>query len=282
MRILISSNDLEWVYDAAKFVTLFVSRADTQFVLIGARREHGPEIQHDLHDVSKAIAQETACSTNVILYDGKLEDAFIQEARHGDYGMVVYGAPFRRRFGQLRVATTVRWLARYVRQPLLIMPQSEDRISRILACTGGDEPGEGTVRCAGEIARRTHASVVVLHVMSQIPITASAPDLPYTAQELIESGTREGIHFQRALDILRECGLPSEHCQPKVRDGLVIDEIIRELSEGDYQLAVIGAHRVPDDQSWHELRELLQEDISDRVLSQSRCPVLVVRSSHIE
>ena len=42
-------------------------------------------------------------------------------------------------------------------------------------------------------------------------------------------------------------------------------------------MIVIGGLDVSPNKSWHELRELVQEDIADKVLAQADRPVLIAR-----
>jgi nucleotide-binding universal stress UspA family protein len=77
------------------------------------------------------------------------------------------------------------------------------------------------------------------------------------------------------MEDLREQGMQAGDCQYLVRHGLTVEEIINESNQGDFDLVVIGGLDVPPEKSWHELRELVQEDIADRVLTEARRPVLI-------
>jgi nucleotide-binding universal stress UspA family protein len=82
------------------------------------------------------------------------------------------------------------------------------------------------------------------------------------------------------MEILKTQGVKEERCRAKVRYGLVLDEILAEVDEGDYDLIVIGAHQVPEDQPWSDLRRVLQLDMADQLLTHIHRPVLVVRTIH--
>jgi nucleotide-binding universal stress UspA family protein len=61
------------------------------------------------------------------------------------------------------------------------------------------------------------------------------------------------------------------HPRPKVRHGLVVDEIQAEARSGDYDLVVIGAHR---GEGW---RRILLDDLAHQIIVEMDRPVLVVR-----
>jgi len=140
-------------------------------------------------------------------------------------------------------------------------------LKKILACTAGGEPGLRDVAAAGQAAVASGARVTVLHVMSQVPLTEHAylPDLTATAEDLIARQTREGVHLRSALDQLQGRGTA------KVRHGFVVDEILAEVREGDYDLLVVGAHRARGLTRW------LLDDVTAHLIEDSPVPVLVVR-----
>ena len=58
----------------------------------------------------------------------------------------------------------------------------------------------------------------------------------------------------------------------QVRHGLIVEEILRELKEGDHDLVVLGAFPTPP--SW---RRYLLDDVTREIVHRADRPVLVVR-----
>ena len=56
----------------------------------------------------------------------------------------------------------------------------------------------------------------------------------------------------------------------KVRNGATVDEILREVRKGDFDLIVIAAH---DSSGW---QRLLTEDLVHQIILRGDSPVLVV------
>ncbi|MCK4451240.1 MAG: universal stress protein, partial [Anaerolineae bacterium] len=108
-------------------------------------------------------------------------------------------------------------------------------------------------------------------VMSQLPLTKNAlpHDLDASAEELIQRGSREGVHLSRMLDLLTAEEVAA---RAVVRHGSVLDEIIAEAREGRYDLLVTGAHVTPG------LDARLVDDLSADILLAANRPVLIVKT----
>jgi nucleotide-binding universal stress UspA family protein len=92
--------------------------------------------------------------------------------------------------------------------------------------------------------------------------------LPIAEGHLFEGkAALEGDLLERDIHSLEKSGL---HSVPKVRHGLVVDEILAEARSGDYDLIVIGAQR----QKW---QRFLLADLSHQIIEQVDRPVLVVK-----
>ncbi len=147
-------------------------------------------------------------------------------------------------------------------------------IRRILICDSGTA-APTVLECyieRGFVERiAPEAAVTILHVMSQIsagPSTNSGYDLRATAKQLMDERAPEGQLLLRNMRILAGY---AQHLQPKVRHGLVVDEIVAEATEGDYDLVVIGAHRAT---GW---ARFLLDDLAYAIVAQIQRPILLVR-----
>ena len=58
---------------------------------------------------------------------------------------------------------------------------------------------------------------------------------------------------------------------PKVRHGLVLDEILKEASIGDYDLVIIGAHQPQG------LPAFLLDDLAQKIVTNIDRPVLIIK-----
>jgi nucleotide-binding universal stress UspA family protein len=282
MRILIG---VDGTLHARTAATLGVNIAGTigaEVVLLGIATKQGREekVNSELGVLEDALREKGVSSITVTMRYGYIDAEILDETEQNPYDLIVIGTRGRRRLRRFLLGSVAKRLARYVRPPLLIVRDPVPEVNRILICTSAGEPGEKTVQVGGRLAARLGASVAVLHVMSQIPLTPDArvEDLERSSLELLQSDAREGQHLKRDMIILENQGIDETQREAFVRRGLVLDEILKEAKEGNYDLIVIGAHQVPPDLPWRELREALQIDIADQILTYVRRPVLVVHS----
>jgi nucleotide-binding universal stress UspA family protein len=196
--------------------------------------------------------------------------ALLNEAAAGDYDLAVFG-PMRERWS--------RWMRLRPRSSLsaqlpissLLVRGSAQQIQRVLICAGGDTSVIADARLTARLARRTGATATVLHVLSQMPLVFGVRSPRERVTEAFAAtGSSEIVNMNTAIDTLRDGGVIAEI---KVRIGLVIDEIVAELQQGQYDLLVIGAHR-----SQTVVERLLFEDVTKDILGQSPIPVLVVKA----
>ncbi len=183
---------------------------------------------------------------------------------------MIVGSRGRRGITRFLLGSTAARLARYCPIPVLIVKGKRRRLNKILVCTAGAECGEKDTEFAGRIAALTGASITVLHVMSQLPLTPEAEmsDLENTTEDLLSSDAREAVHLRKDLQILRDLKVEGE---AKVRHGLVVDQILAEAEKEDYDLIVVGAHIATG------LLRFVLNDVTEEIVLNSDGPVLVVR-----
>jgi nucleotide-binding universal stress UspA family protein len=217
----------------------------------------------------------------VKLKTGRPAIEYLAETGQVQYDLMVVGSRGRRGWERLAFGSVAARLARYARIPVLIVKgPPRPAVRKVLACTGGNVQGERAARWGGRIARWLGAEVTVLHVMSQMAISpeANLDELTETAEKAVARGTREGKHLAREIELLRgRSGAAPLGAQPKLRHGLVLEEIVAEVEEGDYDLVVIGGHQAPEFPGWGKLKEYLLEDVADQIISAMDRPVLVVK-----
>jgi nucleotide-binding universal stress UspA family protein len=200
--------------------------------------------------------------------------------------LVVVGSRGLRGWMRVAFGSRAGRLARYSPVPVLIVKGTpRPAIRRVLACTGGAAAGERVARWGGRLAGWTGAELAVLHVMSQLALTPRAPQRPLeeSAEEAISERTREGEHLARELAVARAAagagpGAAPLVVRPKLRHGLVVDEVVAETRALDYDLVVVGGHQAPDSSAGlDQVRAHLLEDVADEIVGALERPVLVVK-----
>ena len=283
MKILIVTDGSTIGANTAQYAALIAKPANADVTLLGiaASQKSAPRIMEHLRALKQNLFDEGDCMVEMRAAVGQPEAVTLAEVDEHIYQWVIIGVTQRHGLRRFLYGSVARYLAQYVPVPLLIVNRPRHKLERVLVCTSAENPGETDARIGGRIAALVGAQITVLHVMSQVALVATAPDdLEEDAATLIERRAREGVHLARTMEILDELGIPPEKRIAKVRHGLVVDEIIGEAREHDYDLVVMGAHGVPEDRSQRSLRSLLQENITDQILTELRRPMLIVRSAN--
>jgi nucleotide-binding universal stress UspA family protein len=273
MQILLCTDGSPHGQDALWLGAQLARQSPEPATLLGVVEETGdrPLIEQALEEGQHLLAGAPAPNSRI--RQGHAAEQILEEAAEAEYDLIVVGSRGRRGLTRFLLGSTAERIARHAEQPVLIVHGERRHLSRILACTAAGKAGLVTVDVAGRVARLLDAQVTVLHIMSQL---ASAPDLDATLMEdleapadvLISHHTREGEHLEQALQILSSLGVDG---QPRVRHGLVVDEILSEVCDGDYDLVVVGAHTT------RGMMRFLVEDVTHKIIDQTDRPVLVAR-----
>ncbi|MEM1520032.1 MAG: universal stress protein [Candidatus Korarchaeum sp.] len=152
--------------------------------------------------------------------------------------------------------------------------------SKVLVPIDGSEHSFKALEVAIEIAKRFNGRLTLLYVSSLSLIPLVAPETPFIASTPIvnpsefvrlreaERKTAEEL-LSRAQGMARERGIDAEKM---MREGHVVQEIVRAAREGDHDLIVMGTRGMS------RIRELLLGSVAEGVVRHAPCSVLVVRS----
>lgn len=248
----------------ASITLLGVSESDGDQVQLGASFERMRSI---LHGENLNIQQK-------IRY-GPAADQILKETQEVAYNLVAAGTSGHvRNIPGFRTGSTTFKLARLLTTPLLVARNVPERIKKILICTAGEASSLATLREGSPLIVPPQAQIDVLHVMSQVALSLESPveDLVDTAETAVQRGTREGRHLGQILELLQKAGAAA-NVRPRLRHGLVVDEVLAEIEEGGHDLLVIGGHYHHGRSHW---TELLLEDLTGQLLHQAPCSVLVL------
>jgi nucleotide-binding universal stress UspA family protein len=196
----------------------------------------------------------------------------ILEAESGKYDMVILGSRPTHTLLTRLLGSTAEWVIAHAPCPVIVAKGNPTPLRRILLCvTDVEIPSQHTLftgRLASLIEKPPE--ITILHVMSQIsagPTASGEWQLYANAAELMQGAVPEGELLRRDITALARLGTD---IQPRVRHGSVVEEILSEAREGDYDLLVIGAHQA---RGW---QRFLLDDLAHQIVVGADRPVLVV------
>lgn len=207
---------------------------------------------------------------------GNAVTEIIAEVNAGNHNLLVIGESHTSELLSRFIPSTFQRLIREVPCSVLIAKEKLTQLDRLLVCdSGGRHPSEVVLFTAQLANWLPHpVEVTILHVMSQITAYPGVPgqQLRASAEELIQVDSPEGLLLKEDLHLLEKTGTK---IRPKVRHGLVVDEILAEAEEGKYQMIIIGAHRY---RGW---QRFLLDDLAYEVVTHAELPVLIVGTAVI-
>ena len=270
MRILLCTNGSSHTARALEMGVRVAQRAASAVdILVVVERDREKETRR-MAETAAANLKAAGIPVTILRRTGRMAEEVVHQAKAAPYDLVIIGSRGRRGVVRLLLGSVALHVTEHAPTSVLVVKGHARDLRQFLVCSSAGPVSEHTVRFAGRLARALGASVTLLHVMSQLPLAKDAvpDDLEASAEELIQRGSREGIHLSRMLDLLAAEGQVG---RAVVRHGLVRDEIIAEAREGRYDLLVTGAHVTPG------LNARLVDNLGADILLAAKQPVLVVR-----
>ena len=163
-----------------------------------------------------------------------------------------------------------RHILEHIQVPIVYVPQVRLPLKRMLVCQGGLGYEVTAENLAMKLAGLVQAEVVLLTVVPPIDLNYPvAREMRKNWQHLADTDTPTGRGLRQGLDIARAAGLQAS---VKVRNGNVLEEILAEVDEGNYDLLCMGSPY-----SSHSLRNYYSPNITAEVAETDLVPVLSAR-----
>ena len=275
MRVLVYTDGSKDAEQAAVLLEkLGVARGgEVTIFAVSPRQEQEDELEQSADRIEHTL-EDDASNVRTVIRRGDANRQFMEEAEQGHYDLVIVAREHHGRPPRLRFRSTTSELAKHVPAHLLVARNVPDKLRRILICSAAETPSAETVRLAGLITAGSGAEISLLHVMSQVPLRSDSPeeDLQASAEGAIERHTHEGEHFEAAIAALRAAGVTGD-IRPILRHGLVVDEVLDEIKQGQYDLLVVGSHRQPTLTRW---LDVLLDDVTGELLLKTPISTLII------
>jgi nucleotide-binding universal stress UspA family protein len=271
MKLLLCSDGSEQAERALRTGAAIASSCGAEVTLFGVLDHPGaasPVLE--VLQRGQAALEAQKIHAELITKAGEAVEEIRKRTEKTDYDMVVIGAVRKTNRGLFWMSSKAYKILKAIKPPVLLVTKPTPAIKRILLCSGGKRYIEAAVRLTGELARCLGASVNLLHVAPTPPaIYASLVRVEDRAAALLKSESELGINLRRDKEILDELKVP---VQVLVRQGAVLEEILSETREGNYDMVVTGS--APGG----GFRSYVLGDVTRELVNRAPCAVLVVRS----
>ncbi len=274
-EFLISTNGDERTWPAIEYGAWAAASLHEPVILLGIA-EHLPSAPIDdkypLEDIFARAAdlfKAKGVAYTLEVENGDAQEIIPREVKKRDCIAVVgpLGRPLLRRF---LAGRSIRHLMPEIASPILYIPRARLPLKKILVCIGGLGYEITAEHLAIRLAIAGQAEVKVLHVAPPVDLdypTARAESEHW--RDLINTNTLPGRNLRRAVEVARQAGLMASAV---ARQGNVVEEILAEVKEGNYDLVCLGSPY-----SAHGLRQMYTMDVTGEVASNVDCPVLTAR-----
>jgi nucleotide-binding universal stress UspA family protein len=272
MKLLICTDGSSVSIKTADLLINLRLKENTQITVLGVS-----EIGSDLENLNAAMDLIDQKLGSIYPIDRKIRNGdpikeIMSEALEYSYDLVAVGGGGRQ-MGLLnqKLGSTTKKLARKLHTHFLVARNVPKKLGKVLFCTSSESPASVTMKLGGEWISNSDAKIGLLHVLPQkadeMQSTVTEPDA--SINNRLE---QQDKILTQANNDLKKAGVKNEIIF-RYRQGLVVDEIIKELSDGCYDLLVVGAHYQPGQDRW---QGTLFDDITDQLLNRCTCSVLII------
>jgi len=274
MKILICSDASEQAERALRLGAAIAAGCQAEVTLLGIQESRGDsQALLDSLKRGQALLEDKKIHAELVTKSGKPIEEIIKHTRQTVYDLVVIGAPRKETRGAFWMASKTYKLIKEIRSPVLSVAGKTNAINRILICSGGKRYIDNAVGLTGEIARGVAAAVTLLHVTSEPPgILARLPHIEQDTDFVLRSQSELAQNLRREKETLESL---SVRTKVKLRHGEVLQQILREIREGNYDLVVTGSALS------RSFRTYVLGDISREIVNRASCAVLVARGQQM-
>ena len=273
MRILFVVDGSKYSLAAVNTVLEVTKASKASVIMLGVVKtdEQKGQMQKFLKETA-AIFLKNGIQADSKIRVGTTSERTIGETTRIHYDLIILG--FKPKHRRLRwiLGSSSREILSNCDSPVIIARKKVKTFKKFLLCDSGIASKnllQGFEAIFSPLFKED-SELTILHVMSQMSAGPGVKgwELRADAKELIEAETPEGRLLKMDKNKLKQEGIKTR-C--RIRHGLVVEEILSEAREGDYDLIVIGAHNTTGWQS------ILLDDLAYQVFTQCDRPILILK-----
>ncbi len=273
--LLIATNGFKGTWASIEYGAWLATALDKKVTLLGVTENLSPaaiDEHHPLEDVfARAVElfQQKGVDYSLEVQNGNAEEVIPRKAKLGNY-IVVLGPLGRPQIRRMLTGRSIRHLLEEIEQPILYVPEARLPLKKILICIGGLGYEVTAEHIAMQMAIKSRAEITLLHIIPPIDLNyPTAKTVSANWQHLADTNTPVGRSLRLALEVAKDNGLTAN---VTARQGNVVEEIMAEVKEGNYDLMCMGSMY-----STNALRQLYAPNVTAEIADSAACPVLSAR-----
>ncbi len=270
-KILLVTNGCEESWATIEHAAEMSALMGVPLTLLGVVEERDDE--HPVEDIfGRAISlfQEKKLVYDLQLVNGKTETVLANLSPDKDTYLFV-GVLGRSPLRHWLIGRSFRQILEDVDIPVFYARKTPKKIKKILICFGGLNYTKRAEEIGIEIGKMAEAKVSLLHIIppveaEQLPKKA----LPSNEKDLQETDAQAALVLQQAQAHARTAGVASNII---IRNGNVVNQILAELKEGNYDLVCMGSPFSSEGR-----RHLYLPNIVAEIAETTDAPLMIARS----
>ena len=274
--ILIFTNGRATTLPAIEYGAWLGASLRTPVRLVGLDEDPSPsQIDEATYPLERIFAEaveafkKAGVAYQLEVQQGHAEEVIPRRVKGLD-ALVVLGPLGRPPLKRLLSGRSFRHIMEQVAAPILYVPETRLPLKRMLVCLGGLGYEVAAENIAVQLAQAAQAEVILLTVVP--PIDLDYPEARHVSENwehLADTNTLTGKSLRQGLETARAAGLQAS---VKVRNGNVLEEILAEVEQGNYDLLCMGSPY-----SSHALRQYYTPNITAEIAETDLVPVLTAR-----
>ena len=273
--LLIATNGFKGTWFAIEYGAWLAEALKMRILLLGVTEIVNPAAIDDQHPLGEIferavnLFEDKKLTYRLEIRNGESEQVIPEKANSGKY--ITVASPLGRSgFRHFLTGRSIRTLLEKIRGPILYIPEIRFPLKKVLLSAGGLGYEAAAENLALQIAAVNQAEVTILHVVPPTDL-----DYPTTrsvqghVSDLADTNTLPGRSLRHALDMAQEAGLNAHVIG---RQGIVVEEIVDEVQEGNYDLVCMGSSY-----SANTLRQYYAPNVTAEIADVVRCPLLIAR-----
>lgn len=274
-NILIVTNGYKETWSAIEQGAWLAKSLESDITLLGVTENLNPAAIDDAHPLEEMFEKAVrlfegqGITYQLQVQNGSAEEVIPLHVKQKE-SIVVLSRLGRNQIKRWMMGRSIRHFMEEIQQPILYVPQSRLPVNKILISMGGLGYEVTAENLAMQIAMNARAEIVLLHIAPQV-------DLEYPTSKAIrehwqtpeKTDTPIGKSLRKALDIAKAAGLTATI---KGRQGNVVEEILAESKEGNYDLVCMGSSY-----SVQSLRQMYSANVTAEIAESVHCPLLTAR-----
>lgn len=274
-ELLIATNGFKGTWRAIEYGAWLAELMQVKVILLGINEKLNPAAIDDHHPLEDVFAravelfQKNGVDYSLEVRNGESEQVIPEKANQGDFITVV--SPLgRSRIRRWFAGRSCRVLMEEIKGPIFYVPEVRLPLKKLLISAGGLGYEVTAEHLALQVATLSRADVTILHVIPPTDLDyPTTRDVREHLSDLQDTNTVLGHSLKKASDIVKAAGLNGKLM---TRQGHIVEEILMEIQEGDYDMVCMGSHY-----SAHALRQLYMPNVTAEVAEAINCPILTVR-----